>query len=396
MKVAVLVGDGMGDYPVESLGGLTPLQAADIPNIRRLCAAGEVRMVQTVPEELAPGSDVANLGLLGYNASENYTGRAPIEAAGAGIPLTADDVAYRCNLVTIRDGLMNDYSAGHITTEEGRAIIASVQEQLGRDGLRFHGGVSYRHLLVWNQGPVNLRTQPPHDISDRPAADYLPAGERQEEVRALMEKSIPILAGHAVNLKRVREGHNPASQIWLWGQGRALSLRSFGDLYGLSGGVISAVDLVRGLGVLAGLEAPVVEGATGFLDTNYQGKVEAALDVLDRHDFVYVHLEAPDECGHMGDAALKTQAIEAFDEKIVAPIWQHLEDRGQPYRLVLAMDHRTPVSLRGHSREPVPMAKIDGPVGSPSQEAPFDEFLAGGVAECMSYQWMRELLGRRL
>lgn len=392
--MAVLVGDGMGDYPVDELGGLTPLQKAEIPHIRRLAAAGTLRMVQTVPPSgLAPGSDVANLSLLGYNPEENYTGRAPIEAAGAGIPLGPTDVAFRCNLVTVTDGRMDDYSAGHITTEEAHPLIAAVDAELGRDGLKFHGGVSYRHLLVWPDGPTDLTTHPPHDIAGRPVADHLPAGEQQDRVRALMEASKKILADHPVNAARVRAGKKPATQIWLWGQGRAMKLASYASLYGRRGGVISAVDLVRGLGRLIGLEPVSVPGATGFIDTNYDGKVQAALRVLERDNFVFVHIEAPDECGHMGDAKLKVQAIEAFDRKVVAPVWQALEERGRPYRLIVCTDHRTPVSVRGHTREPVPMVAVDGPVGAADAEKAFDETVNGGQAQARVFDWMRELLG---
>jgi 2,3-bisphosphoglycerate-independent phosphoglycerate mutase len=395
MKILVLVGDGMGDYPVESLGNKTPLQAAHIPNMRRLAAAGEVRMVQTIPEGMAPGSDVANLDLLGYNPAGNYTGRAPIEAAGAGIPLAAADVAYRCNLVTVEDEHMRDYSAGHISTGEAHQLIDAVAAELGSETLRFHGGVSYRHLLIWENGPTALTTEPPHEISDKAIAPHLPTGTGQEDVRRLMEASREILRDHPVNKARIAAGKNPATQIWLWGQGRALALETYQALYGLKGGVITAVDLVRGLGILAGLDVPRVPGVTGFIDTNYEGKVEAAKALLADGDFAYVHVEAPDECGHMGDAKLKTGAIEAFDEKVVGPLWCHLEGLGEPYRLLVCMDHRTPVSLKGHTSEPVPLTRVDGPVGRVNEEAPFDEFLNGGKAQCMAHDWIRELLASR-
>lgn len=392
MKYVILCGDGMGDYPVEALGNRTPLQAARIPHIRRIAAAGSLRMVQTIPEGLPPGSDVANMGLLGYNAADNYTGRAPIEAAGAAIPMEPDDVAVRCNLVTVADGCMKDYSAGHISTPEAHQLIAAVQEKLGREGLRFHGGVSYRHLVIWNKGPSTPITQPPHDIADQPVAGYLPRGEGAEAFRALMEASKEILARHPVNLARVAEGKNPATQIWLWGQGPALRLERYENLYRLGGGVISAVDLVRGLGLLAGLEAPVIPGATGFVDTNYAGKVEKGLEILDRHDFVYLHIEAPDECGHLGDAELKKSAIEAFDEKVVGPVWQALEARGEPYSLIVCMDHRTPVAKRGHTREPVPLAILKGPTGPCTAEAAFDETLNNGIADAASHDLVRRFL----
>jgi 2,3-bisphosphoglycerate-independent phosphoglycerate mutase len=392
MKYVILVGDGMGDYPVEALGGKTPLQAANIPTINKISAAGEVRMVQTVPEGMAPGSDVANMALLGYDAAQNYTGRAPIEAAGAEIPMTPSDVAYRCNLVTVVDGVMDDYSAGHITTEEGQALIRSLQETLGREGLTFHPGVQYRHLLVWDGGPTGCECIPPHEISDKPVEGNLPAGDRQDEIRKLMERSKAVFADHPVNQKRIAEGKKPATQIWLWGQGNAMQLETYKSLYGLGGAVISAVDLLKGIAKLAGLEAPDVEGATGFLDTNYQGKVDAALETLGREDFVFVHIEAPDECGHMGDAQLKTQAIEEFDSRVVAPVFQWLEDAGEPYTLLLCTDHRTPVSLKGHTAEPVPMAVLRGPVGETEKQASFDETVNGGAVQCMACEWIQKIL----
>ena len=394
MKYVVLVGDGMGDYPVDALGGMTPLQAAKIPTIRRIAGLGETRLVQTVPEGMPPGSDVANLALLGYDAAQNYTGRAPIEAAGAEIVMEASEVAFRCNLVTVEDGVMVDYSAGHITTEEAHLLVESLQEQLGRTGLTFHPGVQYRHLLVWDGAPAGCRCVPPHEISDKPVEEFLPTGERQDELRTLMELSKEVLADHPVNKKRIAEGKKPATQIWLWGQGNAMQLESYKTLYGLAGGVISAVDLLKGIAKLAGLEAPDVVGATGFLDTNYQGKVDAALEILERKDFVYVHIEAPDECGHMGDAQKKTFAIEEFDAKVCAPILQWLEERGEPYTLILCTDHRTPVALKGHTAEPVPMAVLRGPVGDIEAQAAFDEKVNGGSVQCMACRWIQEILSR--
>jgi len=395
MKIVVLVGDGMGDYPVASLGNRTPLQAAEATAMRHIAAAGRLYNVITVPEGLPPGSDVCNMGLLGYDARENYTGRAPIEAAGAAIPMDPEDVAYRCNLVTIQDGRMLDYSAGHITTEEGCALVHDVGQSIAGEGQRFYPGVSYRHLLIWRHGPEEMITQPPHEISDRLIAPHLPAGSRQSEVRDLMERSIEPLSGHPVNRARRANGHHPATQFWLWGQGRAMQLQSFKERYGLTGGVVTAVDLVRGLGRLAGLETPFVEGATGFIDTNYAGKVAAAIDLLKRHNFAYVHIEAPDECGHLGDAALKTRAITDFDKKVVGPMWRYLEASGEPYRLILAMDHRTPVSKKGHTCDPVPLAVLDGPVGTATAEAPFDETSTAHQTTVFSASLMRDLLSQK-
>ena len=392
MKVVVLVGDGMGDYPVAELGNKTPLQAAEIPMIRKITAAGEVRMVQTVPEGMPPGSDVANLALLGYDAALNYTGRAPIEAAGAELPMTSQDVAFRCNLVTVVAGVMDDYSAGHITTEEGQALVKSLQSALGREGLTFHPGVQYRHLLVWDGGPAVCDCTPPHEISDKPVEGNLPAGDRQDEIRELMELSKAVFADHPVNQKRIAEGKKPATQIWLWGQGKAMQLESYQSLYHLNGGVVSAVDLLKGIAKLAGLAAPDVEGATGFLDTNYQGKVDAGLAMLEQDDFVFIHIEAPDECGHMGDAQLKTQAIEEFDSRVVAPVFQWLEDAGEPYTLLLCTDHRTPVALKGHTSEPVPMAVLVGPVGKLDTQADFDETVNDGIVQGLACDWIQQLL----
>lgn len=376
-KIAVLVGDGMGDEPVAVLGCKTPLQAADIPAIRRVAALGHVQLVHTVPQGLAPGSDVANMGLLGYNALENYTGRAAIEAAGARIPLQPADVAYRTNLVTVVDGKMLDYSAGDISSEEAHQLIAALNNAVARDGLRFHGGVSYRHLLIWRNGPTDLVMTPPHEISGRPVADQLPKGARQDEFRALMELSRHVFENHPVNLARMAKGLRPATQIWTWGFGKAMSLAPYSERYGLQGGVITAVDLVRGLAVLCGLEVIRVPGATGWIDTNYAGKAQAAIDCLQHSDFVYVHVEAPDECGHKGMAEEKVRAIENFDHKVVAPVWAALEAAGQPYRLIVCTDHRTPIAKRGHTSDPVPFAWVDGPLGASIQRASaaFDEFL---------------------
>lgn len=392
MKTAFLIGDGMGDFPVAELGDRTPLQAAAIPHMRRIAAAGTVRMARVVPEGMFPGSDTCNLAMLGYDPATNYSGRAPIEAAGARLELAAGDVAFRCNLVTVEDGIMQDHSAGHITDEEAGRLIEALKPVIERDGIRLHKGVSYRHLLLWRDGPADIETQLPHEILGQPAGDHLPQGAGADAVRAMMAASIPVLASHPVNEARRGAGKGEASQIWLWGQGRALQLASYQDLYGLTGGMITAVDLLRGLAELAGLENITVDGVTGYIDTNYEGKARAAIDTLADHDFVYVHVEAPDECGHQGDAALKTRAIELFDEKIVGPVWQGLERAGEPYRLLVTMDHRTPVSLRGHSPEPIPIAVLDGPVGRVTEETAFDEFVHGGEAECMAHEYVQSLL----
>lgn len=388
MKTIVLVGDGMGDRPCSVLENRTPLQAAHIPNMRRIAAAGKLYLADTVPGGLPPGSDVANLGLLGYDARKFYSGRAPIEAAGAGIPLAPDDVAIRCNLVHIADDTMVDYSSGHISSEDALPLIASLQEALGEEGLAFHPGVQYRHLVIWKNGPAEPVTQPPHDILEQQITPYLPQGPGAEKLLRLMEASKAVLAGHPVNVARKKRGEVPVTQIWLWGQGPALQLPTYQELYGMTGTVITAVDLVRGLGVLAGLDTPRVPGATGWIDTNYAGKVACGLEALKTQDFVYIHIEAPDECGHVGDAKLKTEAIEAFDAKVVGPVWRELEARGEPYRLLVTMDHRTPVEIRGHSAEPVPLATLEGPVGPVTEETAFDEFVRGGNIDLRTFEWI--------
>ena len=367
----------MGDEPVAALYGKTPLQVADIPTIRRVAALGHVQLVHTVPDGLAPGSDVANMGLLGYNAKENYTGRAAIEAAGARLPLAPADVAYRTNLVTIADGAMLDYSAGDVSSEEAHQLIAALNAAAARVGLKFYGGVSYRHLLIWRDGPAELALTPPHEISGKPIAGFLPQGPRAEEVLALMNLSRHIFAEHPVNRARVARGLRPATQIWPWGFGKAMALQPYPERYGLRGGVITAVDLVRGLAELCGLEVIRVPGATGWIDTDYAGKAQAAIDCLRRSDFVYVHVEAPDECGHKGMAEEKVRAIENFDRQVVGPVWAALEAAGQPYRLIVCTDHRTPIVKRGHTSDPVPFAWVDGPLGAsaPDGSAAFDEFL---------------------
>lgn len=392
MKTVFLVGDGMGDYPVESLDGRTPLQAAHCPHMRRIAAAGTVRMVRVAPEGIFPGSDVCNLALLGYDPTQGYTGRAPIEAAGAGLTLAPEDVAYRCNLVTVQDGVMVDHSAGHISDAEAADLIRALQPALETADRRLLPGVSYRHLLIWRNGPAEITTEMPHEILGRAIDPHLPSGERSEEVRALMDASREVLAAHPVNEIRRRDRKNPATQIWLWGQGRAMTLSPYPARYGLTGAMITAVDLLRGLAALAGLEMISVPGATGFVDTNYEGKARAAIDALNRHDFVYLHVEAPDECGHLGDAALKTRAISDFDARIVGPVLHALEARGEPYRLLVGMDHRTPVSLRGHAADPVPIALLIGPTGPLREEAAFDETCNEGRSQGLAHEWVDALL----
>lgn len=372
MKLVVLLGDGMADLPIEALQGRTPLQAAKKPNMDRLAKQGRSGLAQTVPDGFPPGSDVANLSVMGYAPSRHYTGRAPLEAAAMEVQLGAADIAFRCNFVTIEKGIMQDYSAGHISTEEGRELIEALAPLMPERKL--YAGVSYRNLLVLKAGAKAVCT-PPHDISDQPVASHLPSGPDAELLISLMEAAGPVLANHPVNLNRIAAGKRPANAIWLWGQGPAPTMPSFAEKYMLEGAMISAVDLLKGIGRYAGLEVIDVTGATGNIDTNYEGKVEAALRALERLDFVYLHIEAPDEAGHEGDTALKVKAIELFDEKVVGPVIKGLEESGQDWRVLLLPDHATPISIKTHSRDPVPFT-IAGTGVQPDGVERFDETAA--------------------
>jgi 2,3-bisphosphoglycerate-independent phosphoglycerate mutase len=360
MKYVILVGDGMGDYPVAELGGRTPLEAAATPNMDDLARRGELGLARTIPVGMEPGSDIANLAIVGYDPARYHTGRAPLEAAALGVALAPEEVAFRCNLVTLRHEaggiFMEDYSAGHISSEEARELIQVLDSALGQEGRRFYPGVSYRHLLVWVQGEAAWRTYPPHDWSGREVGHLMngAAAPLWDLVRA----SWPVLKDYEVNRRRLAAGKKPATSIWLWGQGRPPQLPTLQERFGLSGAVISAVDLIRGIGKYAGLEPILVPGATGFLDTNYAGKVEAALKALKEKDLVFIHVEAPDEAGHSGELQLKLQAIEDFDAQVVGPLLAGLKQPGD-HRVLLLCDHFTPISLKTHSSEPVPYILYD-------------------------------------
>ncbi|MDD2836219.1 MAG: cofactor-independent phosphoglycerate mutase [Methanothrix sp.] len=369
MKLVVLLGDGMADLPLVQLQGKTPLQAAKKPNMDRLALRGRSGLAQTVPEGFPPGSDVANLSVMGYSPSLYYSGRAPLEAAAMGVMLGKADIAFRCNFVTIVDGVMQDYSAGHITTKEGRELIEALQPLMPER--RLYPGVSYRNLLVLQAGAKAICT-PPHDISDQPVAGHLPSGPDAELLIQLMQAAQSVLAGHPVNMRRITAGKRPANAIWLWGQGPAPTMPSFTEKYGLKGAMISAVDLLKGIGRYAGLEVIDVAGATGNIDTNYEGKVQAALQALKRLDFVYLHVEAPDEMGHEGNTELKVKAIELFDERVVGPVVEGLEKSGEDWRVLLLPDHATPISIKTHSRDPVPFT-IAGTGVQPDGVESFDE-----------------------
>ena len=359
MKYIIVLGDGMADLNIDSLGNKTILDVANKPNIDSLAKKGIVGMARTVPKELKPGSDVANLAVMGYNPLECYTGRSPLEAVSIGIKMKDTDVAIRCNLVTlsdennISDKTMIDYSAGEISSEEAKLLIEAVEEGLGDDEFKFYPGISYRHCLIWDQGKTDLELTPPHDISDKIIGEYLP---KDKQIYALMEKSYEILKDHPVNLKRISQGKNPANSIWLWGEGTKPNVANFEAKNGIKGAVISAVDLIKGIGISAGMESIDVEGATGTVDTNYKGKLEAAKKALlhDGDDFVYLHLEGPDECGHHGDIDGKILAVERIDEKIVAPLCKALNEANEDFAMLIMPDHPTPIATKTHSSDPVP------------------------------------------
>ena len=395
MKYVVLVPDGAADYPQEQLGGKTPLEAADIPHMDRLAREGLGGMVQVIPEERPPGSDIGNLELFGYDSRVHHTGRAPLEAASMGVELRDGAIAFRCNLINCDGDTLVDYSAGHISSEEGEELIRAVAAELEREGIRFYPGVAYRHLMVFDNGPEDLVSYPPHDIMGESVTEHLPSGEGEDEIRGLMEKADPILASAEVNKRRVAAGKRPANAIWLWGSGRALKLESLEARYGIRGGVISAVDLVRGIGRSIGLEVIEVPGITGYLDTNFVGKAEYALQALERCDFVYVHVEAPDEAAHNGDPLAKKQALEDFDRLVVGTIIDGLESFAES-RILMAPDHRTPIQLRTHSREPVPFVLWGSGVQANEVDA-YSEKAAEGRGQWVGHghHLMEYLMGTR-
>ncbi|MDI9481870.1 MAG: cofactor-independent phosphoglycerate mutase [Bacillota bacterium] len=361
MKYVVLLGDGMADCPVSALGGKTPLEAANKPNMDFLARNGDIGLVKTIPDGMPPGSDVANLSVFGYEPGVYYTGRSPFEAASMGISMTDTDIALRCNLVTLspenlyEEKTMVDYSSGEITTKEAHALIKTIAAELHSESFSFYSGISYRHCLIWKNGEEGVSFTPPHDISGKKITSFLPKGENSEIFISLMKKSEKILKTHPVNLLREKNGLNPASSIWLWGQGKKPKLDQFSKKYNLTGSVISAVDLIHGIGILAGLKPVHVEGATGNIHTNYIGKAKAALNELENgSDFVYIHVEAPDECGHQGLVKEKIQSIEKIDSELLTPLLEGLAKWN--YSILLLPDHPTPISTRTHSREPVPFA----------------------------------------
>lgn len=367
MKYAVVLCDGMADYPVEALGGATPMEKAAKPVMDLLASRAEVGLVRTVAHGLKPGSDVANLSVMGYDPAIYYTGRSPLEAVSMGVQLADTDVALRCNLVTLSDEedysakTMVDYCAGDISSAEAAELIAAVQQSFGGGEFDFYAGVSYRHCLVWHNGTTAVgELTPPHDISGRVVGEYLNRSEAASKLLELMKRSIEILKEHPVNLKRIAEGKRPATSIWLWGQGKRPSLDSFEQLYGVKGSAVSAVDLIQGIAKCAQMNVVKVDGATGYIDTCFEKKTEAALEEFKRgQDLVYLHFEAPDECGHRGEVENKIKSIEYIDSRVLAPLVRGLDEMGEDYRILVLPDHPTPLSTMTHASDPVPYLLYD-------------------------------------
>ncbi|MEA3328906.1 MAG: cofactor-independent phosphoglycerate mutase [Candidatus Omnitrophota bacterium] len=359
MKYIVLVGDGMADFPLEKLNGHTPLEAAKTPNMDSISRQGRTGLVYTVPKGMKAASDVANLSILGYDPVKYYTGRGPLEAAYMGVKLGVNELAFRCNLVTAYQNTMVDYSAGHITTKEAEILISALDKELGNEQIRFYPGVSYRHLTVIKavQGfdDLSAKCKPPHDISSQEISSNLPKGKGAQMLNCLMEKSKKVLERHEINQIRMDLGENPANMIWLWGQGIMPNLVSFKEKFGVDGSIISAVNLIKGIGCSIGLRVIEVPGATGYYDTDYQAKARFAISSLDNLDFTFVHVEAPDEAGHNGDIRAKITAIENFDKLVVGTILENFRDR-EDYRVLVLSDHLTPLSLKTHVADPPPFA----------------------------------------
>lgn len=362
MKYLVVLCDGMADYPVEELGNKTPLEAADTPNMDALAKTAQVGLIKTVADGLKPGSDVANLSVLGYDPMECYTGRSPLEAGSIGIDMKDTDVSLRCNLVTLsdeanyEDKTILDYCADDISTEEAEILVNYLGEKLSNDEFRFYSGVSYRHCLIWNNGTLDIGTlTPPHDITGKPIKEYVPKHPNAAKLYDLMKKSYDLLKDHPVNKAREEKGLRPANSIWLWGEGVRANLINFKEKFGVKASMISAVDLLKGIGKFSGMNVVEVEGATGYIDTNFEGKAQAAIDEFKNgQDFVYIHVEAPDECGHRHEIENKPKAIEYIDKLILNPVNEYLKGTGEDYKILITPDHATPLALKTHTNDPVP------------------------------------------
>lgn len=361
MKYLVLLCDGMADYPVEELGNKTPMGASVTPSMDKLAKTSRIGLVKTVADNMKPGSDVANLAVLGYDPQVYYSGRSPLEAGSIGIDMKPTDVSFRCNLVTLsdeenyEDKTILDYCADDISTEEAKILIEYLAEHFNSDEFQLYSGVSYRHCLIWNNGTMDVGTlTPPHDITGKPIKEYIPSHENAKKLYDMMVKSYDLLKDHPVNKARIAKGKRPANSMWFWGEGVRKALMPFEEKYGLKGSIISAVDLLKGIGKFSGMNVVNVEGATGYIDTNFEGKAQAAIDEFAKgQDFVYIHVEAPDECGHRHEIENKKKSLEIIDEKILTPVLEAL-DKYDDYKVLIMPDHATPLALKTHTNDPIP------------------------------------------
>lgn len=400
MKYIIILGDGMSDEPIPALGNKTPLQVANKPYIDKIAALGRCGMLHTIPAGYAPGSEIANMSVMGYNVPEVFEGRGSLEAASMGVDIAQDEMAMRCNLICIENGIIKNHSAGHISNEEAEELILFLQQELGNELVSFYPGVSYRHLLKVKGGNKKLKCTPPHDVPGTPSADVMikavdaEANETADLLNDLILRSQALLENHPVNLKRAAEGKDKANSIWPWSPGYKPAMKTLQELYGVkSGTVISAVDLIRGIGVYAGLKVVLVDGATGLYNTNYEGKAEAAIDALKSDDFVYLHIEASDEAGHEGDVDLKVKTIEYLDSRIVKPIFEAVSTWDEPVTIAILPDHPTPCALRTHTMEPVPFIIYrQGETGDEVQV--YDEFACrkGSYGELREMEFMQHFM----
>jgi len=397
MKYIVVLGDGMSDEPVEALNGKTPLECAAIPTMDALAAGGEIGMVQNVPAGMSPGSEVANLSVMGYDPKEVFTGRSPLEALSVGVEMEPDDIIFRCNVVTLTEEepyaqkTILDHSSGEISTQEADALMEAIRQNFNDETFQFYTGTSYRHIMVWKHGRM-AQLEPPHDHLTQVIGEYLP---KEEVLRNFMEKSFDILNNHPVNVKRAAEGKRKANSLWYWGAGTRPSLYSFEGKTGLKGAMISAVDLLKGIAVGAEMKICQVEGATGSIDTNYEGKAQAAIDALLKEgcDFAYIHVEAPDEMGHQGELDHKIMAIEDLDSRIIAPIKKAMEDAGEDFRMLVLPDHPTPLRIRTHSSDPVPYVLYDSTMQRKTAKVYTEaEAMATGIFEPEGHKLMERFL----
>lgn len=394
MKYIVVLGDGMADYPIPALANKTPLQAANKPTIDSLAKHAQIGLCQTVPEGFKPGSDVANLSVMGYDPHECYTGRSPLEAVSIGIDLKDTNVTLRCNLVTLsdepryKDKTMIDYSAGEISTAEAEELISYLKKHFDNEKFTLYAGVSYRHCLVVDHGRTGHELTPPHDITGKPVKGHLPQGPEAKLYLDMMKRSAELLKNHPVNQARIAAGKNPANSVWFWGEGTKPKLANFEQKFGKKGAVISAVDLVKGIGILAGMKIIDVPGATGNYDTNFAGKAQAAFNELNRGtDFVYIHMEAPDECGHQGDIAHKIYSIEQISETVVKPLIEGLREAGEAFRILICPDHPTPISVRTHVSDPVPYLLYSSDEKYSSDVLSYDELSAKNTGVFVKQGW---------